>query len=102
MVPSKKSFHLVETGIVPGKRSLRLFSCPHRPTTRAKAKQEDEILQSWSRTSMSFTQLCESILVLLTVTLLHFQSISYPRHSFLMTFQTLEGITKKCVTLKFY
>jgi len=93
----QESFHLAETGIVPGKRSLRLFSCPHRPTTRAKAKQEDEILQSWS-----FTQLCESILVLLTVTLSRFQSISYPRHSFLMTFRTLEGITKEYVTLKFY
>jgi len=39
---------------------------------------------------------------IINVTLLHFQSISYPRHSFLMTFQTLEGITKKFVTLKFY
>lgn len=97
------SFHLLETGIVPGKRSPRLFSCPHRPLTRAKAKQEDEILQSWSRTSMSLyavTWNLSSVLVLFTATLFSFQSISHPRNSFLMTFRTSGRITKGYGTFK--
>lgn len=104
-VPSKGLLHWVETGIVPGKRSPRLFFLPSSTADACQGqagRRDLTVTVTNKRVSLCSYTNPYSILVLLTATLSRFQSITYHRNSFLMTFRTLEGITREYVTLTFY